>query len=94
MICFWFLVVEEKPKTSNPIIFARSETTHIPLQLAQQSIQRSLSNPIYNLDSSGSLAPVSLETIHEEEEEESKVVAENPKQPMSVLLIIGRKDNA
>ena len=85
MICCLSLVVEEKPKTSNPIIFARSETTHIPLRLAQQTLQSSLSNPIYSLDSSGSLMPVPLETISEEEEEPKQVV-ESSNHPMSVLF--------
>ena len=64
-------MVEEKGEAapSNSIIFARSETTHMPIELVHRTLTRTLSNPIYSTDSCGMLKDTLLETIEEDEDE-------------------------
>lgn len=69
----------------NPIIFARSETTHIPVSLEKATIYSPLNDAIYSAEGDGSLKLTPLPTIGEEKEEK-KTGPLIPK--LSVLLIL------
>ena len=62
------LRVEMHRRGSNPIIFARTETIHIPKQLENLS-QQKLQEAVYRAEDDGSLKQTPLPLIDEEEEE-------------------------
>ena len=70
----------------NPIIFARTETTHIPVSLDKTNVHTDLRNAIYSVEEDGTLKTTQLPTICEEEEEK-RVSSEKPKLPVSILVI-------
>ena len=64
------LVIEESNKASNPIIFARTKTVHIPKTLIQQQSHEKLADAVYSVDDNGSLKHTPMPLIREEEEDE------------------------
>ena len=64
------LIVDVQPEASNPIIFARTETTHIPQQLLHVSQHKKLRDAIYSAKEDGSLKLSPLVSIQESENEE------------------------
>lgn len=58
-------------KASNPIIFARTETTHIPKTLAATKNQEKLYDAVYSLSDDGSLKHSPMPLIEEETEKET-----------------------
>ena len=67
----------------NPIIFARTETTHIPVSLDKTKVHSELKDAIYSVEEDGSLKMTPLPTICEEEEEkvEQKESSRHQKRP-------------
>ena len=61
-------------KTVNPIIFARTETTHIPVALEEAEKRTPLRDAIYSADPSGNLKVTPMPPISEREEEEKELI--------------------
>ena len=68
---------------SNPIIFARTETTHFPPSLLQAQKEKALNDVVYQAEEDGSLKHTPLPTIEEEEEVVVKKKTEKQKEPSS-----------
>ena len=71
---------------SNPIIFARTETTHFPPSLLQAQKEKALNQIVYQADEDGSLKHTTLPTIEEDEEAEVNKESENQKSPSSLKV--------
>lgn len=71
-------------KGSNPIIFARTETIHIPKQLEDLSEQK-LQNAVYSVEKDGSLRSTPMPIIEETNEESELVIKEE--KPGVVLVL-------
>ena len=74
--------VDIRPEASNPIIFSRTETTHIPQQLLHVSQHKKLRDAIYSAKEDGTLklSPlVSIQESENEEEPEEKELAQPKK---------------
>ena len=71
---------------SNPIIFARTETTHFPPSLLQAQKEKALNQIVYQADEDGSLKHTPLPTIEEDEEAEVNKESENQKSPSSLKV--------
>lgn len=74
-------------KGSNPIIFARTETTHIPKTLADTKNQEKLYDAVYSLSDDGSLKHSPMPLIEEETEKETKQKKPSAFKVRSFLLI-------
>lgn len=72
-------------KTVNPIIFARTETTHIPVALEEAENRTPLRDAIYSADPNGNLKLTPLPPISEKEEEEKELLT-LPSQPKRSVL--------
>ena len=69
----------------NPIIFARTETTHIPVSLDKTKVHSELKDAIYSVEEDGSLKMTPLPTICEEEEEKG---VSSRIQKLSVFILL------
>ena len=87
-ICLFFLsVVVVSRRGSNPIIFARTETTHFPPSLLQAQKDTALNDVVYQAKEDGSLKQTPLPTIEEEEEVVMKKKEEKQKEPSSFKVL-------
>ena len=66
---FFVILLVPPDMAQNPIIFARTETTHIPVSLDKTKVHSELKDAIYSVEEDGSLKMTPLPTICEEEEE-------------------------
>lgn len=63
--CLYHIAYMHKKK--DPIIFARAETTHLPVNLQHNSIVRDVNHTIYSTNEDGSLRRTSLSSIEDNE---------------------------
>ena len=81
---FYVILLVPPDMARNPIIFARTETTHIPVSLDKTKVHSDLKDAIYSVEEDGSLKLTPLPTICEEEEEKG---VSSRIQKRSVLII-------
>ena len=84
----WFL--EICPEASNPIIFARTETTHIPKHLLEVSQHQKLRDAIYSAQEDGSLKPTPLDSIKETDSDEENEQLIKPRKMGVRCLLRGK----
>ena len=68
--CWCFLGAS--PKKRNPIIFARTETVHMPKSLQKNERHKKLANAVYSVHNDGSLKPTPVEEPEEIEKRSKK----------------------